>query len=264
MIGKIHLNLIGIYNESVSDLRHNILSKLMVSKQVTQQKAFLVFIFLMFYQILFAQTEIQPLLAQQDSVQLKKFRLFDDLSVFPVPGMGENWFFSPASPALNNLQSDFDFGKKQPPKTISVAQNKIETVLPNLGSIEHFTNQFRWKAGNRVAVDFGAGLALQNTIMNPIVPNYQLSFRASVEYSFNDWLSAYLYGQYITKPLNQADDYLDPFMHNNPLFLQNEIGAGMKANFNKTHIGFEIYSMPCQEFKSPLLRPSNSRITIGF
>lgn len=236
----------------------------MVSKQVTQQKTFLVFIFLMFYQILFAQTEIQPLHNEQDSIRLKKYNLFDDLSVIPASKLGENWFFSPAFPALNNVQSGLDFGKKQPPKVISVAQNKFETVLPNLGSIEHFTNQFRWNAGNRVAVDFSAGLAIQNTIMNPLVPNYQFSFRASVEYSFNDWLSAYFYGQYITKPINKPDDYFDPFMHNNPLFLQNEIGSGMKANFNKSHIGFEIYSMPGQEFKSVRLKPTNSRITIGF
>jgi len=236
----------------------------MASTNFIQRLASIFVALLWFNQLIFAQTEIQSLQLDQDSIRLKKYDLFDDLSVFPVPGTGENRFFNLVSPGLKNFQSGFDIGTKQLPETFSVSQNRFETELPGLGSIEHFTNQFRWNAGSRVAVDFGAGLAIQNTIMNPLVPNYQLSFRASVEYSFNDWLSAYLYGQYITKPLNKPGDYFDPFMYNNPLFLQNEIGAGMKANFNKTHIGFEIYSMPGQEFKSVRLRPTNSRITIGF
>lgn len=236
----------------------------MASKNCIQRMASIFVALLWFNQLTFAQTEIQPLQLEQDSIRLKKYRLFYDLSVFPVPGTGENWLLNRVSPALKNFQAGFEFGKKQPPKTFSVSQNKYETVLPGLGSIEHFTNQVRWNAGNKVTVDFGAGLAMQNTIMNPDIPNYQLSFRASVEYAFNDWLSAYLYGQYITKPLNKPEDYFDPFMHNNPLFLQNEIGGGVKANFNKTQIGFDIYSMPGQEFKSVWLRPTNSRITIGF
>lgn len=236
----------------------------MTPKKFKQRMVIILVAFLWFNQFLSAQTEINPLRVQQDSIQLKKYNLFDDLSVFSVPDTRGTWFFSPEPPGFKNLQYGFEFIQKQPSKIISVSQTKFETIMPGLGSIEHFTNQFRWNAGNKLVVDFGAGLAIQNTVINPLYPNYQLSFRASIEYSFNDWLNAYLYGQYITKPLNKPDDYFDPLLHNNPLFLQNEIGAGMKTNFNKTHIGFEIYSMPGQEFKSVQLRPTNSRITIGF
>lgn len=236
----------------------------MTPKKFKQRMVIILVALLCFNQFLLAQTETKLSLAQQDSIQLKKFGLFDDLSVFPVPDTRNTWIFSPETPGFKNLQYGFEFNQKRPPKSFSVSQSKFETTMPGLGSIEHFTNQFRWNAGDKLVVDFGAGLAIQNTVLNPLYPNYQLSFRASIEYSFNDWLSAYLYGQYITKPLNKPNDYFDPLLYNNPLFLQNEIGAGMKANFNKTHIGFEIYSMPGQEFKSVRLRPTNSRITIGF
>ena len=236
----------------------------MASKQIMHLKA-VIFIFqLLLCQILFAQSENRVLMPEQDSIQFKKYTLFDNLSGFHPSYQGENRFFSPQNPAFGNVQTEFDFGRESPSKIFSISQSKFETVLPGLGSIEHFASQFRWNAGNRVTVEFGAGLALQNTIMNPNIPNYQLSLRAAIEYSFNDWLSAYIYGQYITKPINKPDDYFDPFMHSNPLFLQNEIGAGVKANFNKAYIGIEIYSMPGQKFKSPLFRPTNSRITIGF
>lgn len=236
----------------------------MASKQIIHQKAVIFIIQLLFCQFLFAQSENRVLMPEQDSIQFKKYTLFDNLTGFQPSYPGENRFFSPQNPAFRNIQPEFEFGKESPSKTFSISQNKFESVLPGLGSIENFSNQFRWNVGNRVTVDFGAGLAMQSTIMNPDITNYQLSFRAAIEYSFNDWLSAYLYGQYITKPINKPDDYFDPFMHNNALFLQNEIGGGVKANFNKTYIGIEFYSMPGQEFKSPLLRPTNSRITIGF
>lgn len=131
----------------------------MASKNSIQRMAFIFVALLWFNQLTFAQSEIQSLQLEQDSIRLKKYSLFDNLSVFSVPGSGENWLLNPASPALNNFQTGFEFGKKQPPKIVSVSQNKFETELPGLGSIEHFTNQFRWNAGKRVAVDFGAGLA---------------------------------------------------------------------------------------------------------
>lgn len=236
----------------------------MAPKKFKQRMVIVLVALLWFNQFLSAQTEIKPLRAQQDSIQFKKFGLFDDLSVFQFPDTKSTWLFSPELPGFKNLQPRFEFNQKQPPKIISVSQNKFETTMPGLGSIEHFTNQFRWNAGNELVVDFGAGMAIQNTVNNPLYPNYQLSFRASIEYSFNDGLSTYFYGQYITKPLNRSDDYFDPLLYNNPLFLQNEIGTGMKTNFSKTRIGFEIYSMPGQEFKLAGPRPTNSRITIGF
>ncbi|MFW6371785.1 MAG: hypothetical protein ACOC10_11345 [Bacteroidota bacterium] len=213
---------------------------------------------------LFAQTEIQPLHFEQDSIRLKKYNLDDDLSFFLFSGAGENRFFDRTTPEINNYQFVYQFKKKQLPKTILVTNNNLKTFLPGLGSIEHFTTQFRWYTGKNVTIDFRTGLAIQNTIMNPYMPNYQLSFRASVEYDINNWLTTYLYAQFISNPLNRADAYFDPFMSNNPLFLQNEIGGGLKANFNNKHIGLEVYSMPEHNFKSIRLNPTNSRIVIGF
>ena len=140
--------------------------------------------------------------------------------------------------------------------------NKIESLLPGLGSYSQYTNQFRWNAGKKITVDFGAGLVMQNTVFDPFIPNYQISFRAALEYSFNDWLSAYLYGQYITQPLNKPDDYFDPVMHNNPLFIQSEIGTGVKAGFKKTNVDFQINSIYDGKFKG--MTPINSKIKIGF
>lgn len=134
--------------------------------------------------------------------------------------------------------------------------------MPGLGSITHYTNQLRLNTGKNTSFEFGAGLAMQNSIIDPFIPNYQFSFRLAVEYNFNERLSAYFYGQYITNPINKPGDYFDPLIHNNPFFIQSEIGAGLQAGFKKTNVDFKINSIYDTKFGG--ITPVNSKIRIDF
>ncbi len=234
----------------------------MTSKQIIPQKAAIFVVHLLFSTFLYAQTENQTVLKEQEPVRIKKYSLFGNIMDFRPDLPGDSYSFSSFHPIFKNFRNDIHFGNENPFRTFLFSQNKFESDLSGLGLIEHFTNQVRWNASSKINIDFGAGLAIQNTIMNPDIPNYQISFRAAIEYSFNDWLGAYLYGQYLTKPVNKPENYFDPFMYNNPLFIQNEMGGGLKANFKKTNLDFQIFSI----YGSGLNKnsPVNSRIRIGF
>jgi hypothetical protein len=231
-------------------------------KQNIPLKAAILIVPLLFCHLLYAQTEAQNKTKEQEPVRLKKYNLLDNSLNFQPGYFAEPPYFNSPFPAFENYNPASFFNKNAPVANFSFSQNKFESIMPGFGSITHYTNQIRWNAGKKTALDFGAGLAMQNTIIDPFIPNYQISFRAALEYTFNDWLSAYFYGQYITKPINKPDDYFDPFMHNNPLYIQSEIGAGVKAGFKKTNIDFQINSI--YDTKIGGMTPVNSKIKIGF
>jgi hypothetical protein len=134
--------------------------------------------------------------------------------------------------------------------------------MPGLGSITHYTNRLRWNTDKNATFDFGVGLVMQNSVLDAFIPNYQISFKASLEYNFNDRWIAYFYGQYITKPINKPDGYFDPLIYNNPMFIQSEIGAGVKTGIKKTNIDFQINSLYDKEFGGMI--PLNSKLKLGF
>jgi hypothetical protein len=231
-------------------------------KQIIPIKAAIVIIQLLFCHLLFAQTENQNITKEQEPVRFKKYNLLDNSLNYQPGYFAEPNYFNSSFPVFENYNPASFYNKNAPTASFSFSQNKFESIMPGLGSIAHYTNQLRWNAGKKTTLDFGAGLAMQNTVFDPFIPNFQISFRAALEYTFNDWLSAYFYGQYVTKPINKPQNYFDPFMHNNPLFIQPEIGAGMKAGFKKTNIDFQINSIFDTEFGG--MTPVNSKIKIGF
>jgi len=225
-------------------------------------KAAIVIIHLLFCQLIFAQTENQKNTIEQEPVRLKKYNLLDNSLNFQPGYFAKPNYFNSPFPAFENYNQNLFFQNNTPVTNFTFSQNKFESIMPGLGSITHYTNQLRWKAGKKTTLDFGAGLAMQSTVLDPFIPNFQISFRAALEYSFNDWLSAYFYGQYVTKPMNKPDDYFDPLIYKNPLFIQTEIGAGMKAGFKKSNIDFQINSIYDSKFGG--ITPVNSKIKIGF
>lgn len=230
-------------------LKHTILTKAVI------------IVHLLLGNLLFAQTEAQNKIIDKELYHLKKYNLFDN-SFYYQPGYFiEPTFINSPFPAFENYNPASFFQNNATTSKFSFSQIKNESIMPGLGSYSHYTNQFRWNVGKKT-VDFGAGLVMQNTIIDPFIPNYQISFRAVFEYTLNDWLSAYFFGQYITKPFNKPDDYVDPLMHNNPLFIQSEIGAGMKAGLKKTNIDFQINSI--YDTKIGGMTPVNSKIRIEF
>jgi hypothetical protein len=233
-----------------------------LNQTIPKKNAAIVIVQLLFCQLIYAQTENQNNAIKQEPIRLKKYGLFDNSLNFQSGYFTEQLYFNSPFPNFENYNFAPFFHKNTTFANFSISQNKFESTMPGLGSITHYTNQLQWKAGKKTTFDFGAGLAIQNSVIDPFIPNYQISFRAALEYSFNDWLSGYFYGQYITKPLNKPADYFDPLMHNNPMFIQSEIGAGVKASFKKTNIDFQINSIYDSKYGG--LTPVNSKIKIGF
>ena len=231
-------------------------------KQTIPKKTAIFIIQVLFCHLIFAQTEYQNNTLKQEPVRFKKYSLLDNSLNFQSEYFVESTYLNSPFPAFENYNSATFIHKNTSNNNFSISQNKFESIMPGLGSITHYTNQIRWNAGKKTTLDFGAGLAMQNTVFDPFIPNYQFSFRAALEYSFNDWLSGYFYGQYVTKPINKPDDYFDPFMHNNPMFIQSEIGAGVKAGFKRTNVDFQINSI--YDTKSGGMTPVNSKIKIAF
>lgn len=226
-----------------------------------QKKTLILIIQLLFCQLLYAQTENKLFLPIQDTIRFERRSLYESLQSLPPNNRVAFGQINDVFPDYRYSQRIFDSGNNHQ-ETFSFSQTKFLTDLPGLGSVEHFENKLQWNPGNRTHIDFGAGLAIQNTIMNPYIPNYQLSLAASFKYSFNDWLTAYIYGQYVSDPLNKPDDYFDPFMYNNPSFLQNEIGAGINARYKNTNIDLQIFSIYGAEYQE--VKPVHSKIRIGF
>src|SRR5690606_20367863 len=113
---------------------------------------------------------------------------------------------------------------------------------PGLGSVEHFKTNFKLNSGNRFKYKLGVGLAMQNSVFTTNSLNYQFTFDAIIEYSFSQRISGYIYGQILTNPINNPDFKNDPLIFNNPLFLQNEVGLGVKAHLNKSTLDFKLLS----------------------
>lgn len=154
----------------------------------------------------------------------------------------------------------YDFNEPPFTNRLSFSQIKSSSELTGLGYYEHFINNFSFEK-DKFTFELGFGLASQTTLLMT-TPVYQATFSASIEYSVTRWLDAYLFGQYVTKPLNRANDFFDLFLHNNPLFLQSEIGGGLKTNFKKVNADLKIYSI--YQNKSKKFRPVNSVFSIEF
>ena len=127
-------------------------------------------------------------------------------------------------------------------KIISFIQLRSDREITGLGATQWFNNRLNIKASDQITFDIEAGLAIQNTIQNPFIPNYQYTIGASINYNFTDNLSAYIFGQFVSKPFNKPEDYFDAFSFNNSLFLQSGTGIGIKTSFKNTLIDFQIRS----------------------
>lgn len=156
----------------------------------------------------------------------------------------------------------FKLKEKNQVTRISFNQNKIENNFPGLGSYEFFNNQIKYKMNNNTLIEMGLGLASQNSILYAAKPNYQIGFQASVEFAITSKLDAFIYGQYFTSPINKSKDFFDPMIYRNPLFLQSEVGAGIKRDYKNMNTKFQINSI--YDNHKGQFAPINSKITIGF
>lgn len=222
-----------------------------------QRSAIFVFCILI-YTSVFAQTEVTT------KLKSKEFFTPQRLNLKPFSSNLQSNYFQNLFDQnhVNPTNASLRFKESALFTRVSFKQYKTENILPYFGGYEFFNNQLNFKVNNRTSMEFGLGLAKQNTILNPYKPNYQIGFQASVEFAVTSKLDAFIYGQYFTSPINKPKDFFDPMIYMNPLFLQSEVGAGLKRDYKYMNAKFQINSI--YDNQSKQFAPVNSKISIGF
>lgn len=144
-------------------------------------------------------------------------------------------------------------------------QSKIDLQLPNLGEYHHYKNTFKYVPNDKLSFGFGLGLLQQNTLLSGYQEIYRFTFHSSVEYELTKWLSAYFYGQYVSNPLNSSASLFDPLQYMNPLFVQTEVGGGLKAKYKNIEAGVGMKAIYDTQFhQSNPIKSMDTKISIGF
>jgi hypothetical protein len=209
-----------------------------------------------------AQTESQFRINEKDSTKIKSTDLLKAFE--PTANLNLNLTnpFNIAFPDFKNQAPLFQFQQPVSKSAFSFNQKYTEINMSGLGTSQWFNNQFLLKAGERITFGLEGGFAIQNTVLNPWVPNYQYTLGVSVDFAITDNLNAYVFGRYISDPLNKPKDYFDPFMYNNSQFLQSGTGAGIKTNMKNRLIDFQIMSGYDHQLK--MMNNFNSKLRIEF
>ncbi len=231
--------------------------KMKLNRTVIQKANIFVYLIFICYSI-FAQTEEVSKLKSHEIFAPQKLNLqpfSTDLHLkYSYDRTFQN-YFAPTN-MIFRLKENNSFTR------ITFNQNKIEDYSPGLGSYEFFNNSLNYRINDKTKIDIGIGLARQNSILYAAKPNYQIGFQASVEFAITTKLDAFIYGQYFTSPINKSKDFFDPFIFQNPLFLQSEVGAGIKRDYKNMDAKFQINSI--YDNHKGHFAPINSKITIGF
>ena len=219
---------------------------------------------LLLVSILFAQSE------QKIKLNLPEF--YNPINIVPLSFQFDHQFTESnnftlvkptnldTTPGLTLYQS-----KKTQLRNISFTQEKSEDLIIELGNYEHYKNSFTYNKNNKVLFDFEVGLIKQSTVQNFDDIDFHLSVRTLIEYKISKKISAYMYGQYITSPLNKTEISFNSDSYMNPLFLQTETGTGLKATYKnvKANVGMKsIYDTQFNHLKS--INTMDTKITIGF
>lgn len=209
-----------------------------------------------------AQTENIISLDEKDSLKLKGSELFNKFQFLSQPNIRTNLNYNSFLNGFEKRNHILFLNPTNSIKNFTFNQQKTELELSGLGNSQCYNNELLWDIGKKFTLGLEAGLAIQNTIINPLVPNYQFSFGFTINYAINNRLNAYLFGHYFSSPLNKPDDYFDPFMYNNALFLQSGTGTGLKSNIKNTFIDFQIMSGYDHQLK--IMNNMNSKLQIKF
>jgi len=218
-------------------------------------------LFLFLSSILQAQSDSQRYGFDKDSTKIISTNLFN--SYQPA----ELFRYNQSMLLRNDIVSFFPKGNLFKPTGAShitpvFIQQRTVNALPGLGTSEWLNNRAFFRAGENVTLGFEGGLAIQNTVLNPWVPNYQFTLGVSINFEINNHLDAYVFGQFISAPLGKPKDYFDPMMYNNPLFLQSGTGAGLKSNIKNTRVDFQIMSVYDKQLNN--MNSFNSKLKIEF
>jgi len=223
-------------------------------------KSVILLFFLLFCSAAYTQTEKQEPQNRFKVDTLKKYNLLQTMPDFNLNSFSYLKSFGSLNFFMKNFKTFQPLQKRRYTDWLFFSQTKTESVSTGLGGYQHFKNQLTVRK-NKFTLEVEAGLASQNTLLMTS-PVYQVSFGTLVKYNVTDWLDAYLYGQYVTKPLNRPKDFFDPFLYSNPLFIQTEVGGGVRTNFKKVNANLKVFSIYQEESKT--FSPMNSVIRIEF
>lgn len=212
----------------------------MLLKQLQVLKIMFLIILLPICNSLSAQNEFTFRISENDSISSKNYNLFNNKkyskSTWSNPG-----FLNFQDYIINNrFSTEFIFENKQSVNSFSIQPFNNSIIYPGLGSVNQIKTSIKLNSSNRFTYEFGVGLAMQNSVLTINDLNYQFSFDALIEYSFSQRVSGYLYGQILTNPLNNPVRNFDPMIYNNPLFLQNEMGVGVKAPLKNSTLNLKL------------------------
>ncbi|GEM_PF-3093397 len=209
-----------------------------------------------------AQTESQLRATEKDSTKIKTTDLFKALQPTENLNLKLTNQFNTAFPEFKNQIPVFQFQQPVSKSAFSFNQKYTEINMSGLGTSQWFNNQLQLKAGEKITLGLEGGLAIQNTVLNPWVPNYQYSLGVCVDFAITHNLNAYVFGRYVASPFNKPNDYFDAFMYNNSLFLQSGTGAGIKTSMKNRLIDFQIMSGYDHQLK--MMNNFNSKLRIEF
>lgn len=148
--------------------------------------------------------------------------------------------------------------------TLNYIQQKKESDL-GFGGYVVYDNNISVNAKDRFVFSLGLGLAKQNSILNDIAPTLNYCVSSYAEYKVYKGLSIYFYGQYLSTPINKSSEYFDPYVYMNPLYLQTETGAGVKAELKNIKAELGMKSMINTQFNNEkAINSMNTKVTIGF
>ena len=208
-----------------------------------------------------AQSESQTKLFDGDTTGINIENMFNNFNSSKIPAL-KGTFHLKNNPYGINLKKNYFNAVEYGVKRITFSQKKAVAEISGLGTSEWLNNGIFLQSGERFTLGIEGGLAIQNTVINPRIPNYQYTLGVSVSFAINDNLDGYFFGRYISEPFNKPDDYFDPFMYNNPLFLQSGTGAGLKSNIKNKIVDFQIMSGYDHQLKN--MNNFNSKLQIKF
>lgn len=206
--------------------------------------------------ILLAQPEVLTKLAPVQLIPVTENTLPNNKTSF-LPNSNQQNRFSTndwllSRPKTNSPKIEFEL-------------NTTQNIFPNLGQSNQFSGKLNYQLFDKIRINMGMGLYQQNTVFSPWNINYQLGVTSSVEYSFNSWLSTYIYGQYISPSLSQKD-FTDALQFMDPMFNQKEFGGGLQAKYRsiKARVGMKNISDRDLEENKFSTNYFQSKVSFGF
>lgn len=143
--------------------------------------------------------------------------------------------------------------------------NKFTEDYLGVGSFEQFNKQFTIQYKNSLFLNTNIIIQKHEFFTNQTFSDYRMGLKTSLEYAITNKISAYIYYQ-ISKPLNKPKIEYKTFDNlSKTLFLNNEIGSGIKAQFKNFQTNFGVNATYNSEFNTTKkINTVNTKISLDF